>query len=150
MWIIVGHPDEDPFLAHELAVARAWELTPPGEQRPEVVLQATSLGQVTFNDEMAEGHLHVSLRQINDAITQATEIRMNPWGRSVDLETLRVYAHWGQEIIYNTPIKEDCLRDLRDQAAIHGVTFEEGEVTWFFEHVMGQATRVSAKVTAHG
>jgi hypothetical protein len=149
MWIIAGHPEEDPFLSQEMAVARAWELTPAGQARPEVMLQGMSLGTVPA-DLATGGHLHVTLQQINNAITQATEIRMNPWGREVDLETLRVYAHWGQEIIYNTPIKDDCLGDLRQQAAIHGVTFNEGEVNWHFEHVMGQATRVRAQVTAHG
>ena len=63
-----------------------------------MILKAESLGITPEPaDHAAGGHLHVALRQINDAITQATEIRMNPWGRQVDLETLRVYAHTSRE-----------------------------------------------------
>jgi hypothetical protein len=37
-FVVLGHPEAGEFLEWDVAVAKAWELTPPGEKRVEVTL----------------------------------------------------------------------------------------------------------------
>lgn len=118
-WYIVDYPEVGHFDSEESAIARAWELTPPGAARSEVTYTAS------------DGALSAS------AGTHSQ-------GGTIDLKAVHVF-HKGAG--YDPRAAQmSCIADLQAQAAAHGAWF--GHAPTFSLTEEFSCLRVTATVQA--
>ena len=144
-WHVDGQPNDETFANESAAIARAWELTPPGGKRPAVRRAAVMRGQELRGVELDEifdvpehmlgstgnAHMSPSTPRLDARLTEA-EMKFDGDGRYVEAEivaSLRMVeealqasggpvAVWAQRV----------LKELVEERMAGGVVVEECSV----------------------